>query len=239
MIELIFSRRPSSELVDLDSFKTHSGDIRAQYKEPPSRYSAETKTTTDTAGLVPEAKELSQAEDSQKKAYNIPTGIVFQEILDDSKLPSDYKHTTTYEQDTTEYTTMTAMEKVALDLYAYLAGENLNNEINPSNDVLSFDGSTTVEDDTWTTEVGTTTEVETTPTATTTTTTSTTTTTTTTTTTPAPTTTTTNGPPTRPSRFKSRPGARSRGAVSTSAATEPPQETSTRPRGKNEEPTLC
>ncbi|XP_063546390.1 mucin-5AC-like isoform X2 [Cydia strobilella] len=225
-------RRPSSELVDLDSFKTNSGDIPSQYKEPPTRYSSESKTSTEIPEGVP-TKDPSHAKDSVREGHSLPSGIRFQEIIDDSKLPSDYKQTTPYEQDTTEYTTMTAMEKVALDLYAYLAGENLNNDVNPTVDDLGFEGTTAAaaDEESSTTEALSTTEEATTPTTTTTTTS--TTTTTTTTTTPAPTTT---AAPTRPSRFKGRPGARARVSTTSSAPTEPPHESSTRARGRFSKP---
>ncbi|XP_063373188.1 mucin-5AC-like isoform X2 [Cydia amplana] len=222
-------RRPSSELVDLDSFKTNSGDIPSQYKEPPTRYSSESKTSTEIPEGVP-TKDPSHAKDSVREGHSLSSGIRFQEIIDDSKLPSDYKQTTPYEQDTTEYTTMTAMEKVALDLYAYLAGENLNNDVNPTVDDLGFEGTTAADEESSTTEALSTTEEATTPTTSTTTTS---TTTTTTTTTPAPTTT---AAPTRPSRFKGRPGARARLSTTSSAPTEPPQESSTRARGRFSKP---
>lgn len=207
-------RRPSSELVDLDSFKT--GDSPSQYKDQPSRYSAENKHNEDTIKAELDTKEAA------REGHSLSSGNRFQEIPDDSKIST----TSSYEHDTTEYTTMTAMEKVALDLYAYLAGEHLNNEINPTEyDLSTFDSSTTVEDDAWTTEGLSTTEEDTTVTSTTTT--------TTTTTTPAPTTTTsttTQAPSTRASRFKSRVGARGK-VSSTTTTTEVPQEGSTRARG--------
>lgn len=222
-------RRPSSELVDLDSFKT--GDSPSQYKEIPSKYSEEETEQP----ITPKVPEQSHAKENVREGHSLSSSVRFQEILDDSKLPVDYKPTTSsYDRETTEYTTMTAMEKVALDLYAYLAGENLNNDINPTgDDLLSFDGSTTVEEDDWTTEALSTTEEATTTTSTTTT--------TTTTTTSAPTTTTTtttSAPSTRASRFKQRNGVRVR--TSSTTTTEATQEAFTKGRvgGRFNRPTF-
>lgn len=212
-------RQPSSKLVDLDSFNTHSGGPSNQHKPP--RYVATSKTTTETYDST-----TTSNPESERIGHSLASGSRHQAILDDSKTTSDYKTTTSYDHETTEYTTMTAMEKVALELYAYLAGENLNNDLSPTQaDVTATDETTTFADDSSTTELVSTTTQEAT------------TTTTTTTTTPAPTTTTTTtttttpAPSTRASRFKLRSGARGRVSPSTSTTEPTQQETSTKAKG--------
>lgn len=182
------NRRPSLELVDSASFNTHASDVPvSQYKEAKQRPSAQKEEETEKAKAAAQDSDIPEDSEAKETIGDGPRSIA-----DESSKKSD--------EDTTEITTMAAMDKVALELYAILAGENLNNEIVSNDDDDSATTTDSIEEDATTTDASFTTEEVTIPTTTTTTTTTPapTTTTTTTTTTAAPTTIT------RGSRFKPR-----------------------------------
>ncbi|XP_026464595.1 flocculation protein FLO11-like [Ctenocephalides felis] len=175
-------RRPSLELVDSASFKTHAGDASvSQYRDADNQHSRE------NAGVEKETAENDKLSASATSETNVDQTT--EGNLDGTTDPS-------------------SMDKVALDLYAYLAGENLN----ANSDSTTESNDSTTEGNGSGTEYTTSDEVE----ITTTTTEPTTTTTEPTTTTTEPTTT---ALPAGRNRFRLRTGARPGGKVTTTTTT--------------------
>lgn len=103
-------KRPSLELVDSASFKTHASDVSvSQYKDLPSR---EETASTATARSFDTDAPRAQSLDSSEKVKTSDVAIQQESSTTDNTVV-----TTTLTDDMTA-----AMDKVALDLYAILQG---------------------------------------------------------------------------------------------------------------------
>ncbi|XP_044742341.1 flocculation protein FLO11 [Chrysoperla carnea] len=214
-------KRPSLELVDSASFKTHASDASvSQYKELSA-----SRDELNQAKLLGESDAQTATSRSFDTADDVPRA---QSLDDDDRERFDSKEEKLFDSSTTENaiisTTLTddemtaAMDKVALDLYAILQGtqnmiqeDDTSSTDNSDSPTTELGNSATEEGSYSTTELLT--EEPTTPSTTT----------TTTTTTQATTTTTTTEPSTPPlpgrGRFRGRTTASSRFRQSTSTST--------------------